>query len=274
MLADRQYAELFDVSLAFRSSDYSTSGSDTTGKVGFKYMPTENLMFRGTFAEGLRAPSIGELFGTQARFDAQLNDPCNSDASGAIPALLFPSVDEEDFDFEHARTIVPKPLPRPTWQKSDACWECMKPFGPTRLRHHCRFCGKSFCQTHSSFSQRLPHLGYHPDVPERVCDACHTILEEQNLAERVAWRLARCRDYDANQLTPYFETGFDSVEDVAIRVTRAAIDLAKKLPLGAQATVAVETVDVLRKYGLHGIYGIMLRQEFLAAADLLRRAHV
>jgi hypothetical protein len=48
--------------------------------------------------------------------------------------------------------------------------------------------------------------------------------------------------------------------------------MAKSIPLGAQATVAVETVDVLRKYGLHGIYGIMLRQEFLAAADLLRKA--
>jgi hypothetical protein len=36
--------------------------------------------------------------------------------------------------------------------------------------------------------------------------------------------------------------------------------------------VAVETVDVLRKYGLNGIYTIMLRQEFLAAADLLLKA--
>ena len=62
------------------------------------------------------------------------------------------------------------------------------------------------------------------------------------------------------------------MEEVAIRVTKAALAMAKSIPLGAQATVAVETVDVLRKYGLHGIYGIMLRKEFLAAADLLRRA--
>ncbi len=84
VLADRQFAELLDFSLAFRSSDYSTSGSDTTGKFGFKYMPTSNLLFRGSFAEGLRAPSIGELFGTQARFDAQLNDPCNF-GGGSLP---------------------------------------------------------------------------------------------------------------------------------------------------------------------------------------------
>ncbi len=177
----------------------------------------------------------------------------------------------EDFEFEQARTLVPKTIPRPTWKHADVCFTCHKPFGPVRLRHHCRSCGHSFCHDHSSSTHRLPHLGYE-DVPERVCDSCKRILEEQNLTERVAWRLARCRDYNQNTLTPYFETGVDSVEEVALRVAQAAIRMARSVPLGAQATVAVETVDVLRKYGLHGIYGIMLRQEFLAAADLLRKA--
>ena len=45
--------------------------------------------------------------------------------------------------------------------------------------------------------------------------------------------------------------------------------MAKQIPLGAQATVAVETVDVLRKHGLKGVYGLVLRKEFMAAADLL-----
>ena len=177
----------------------------------------------------------------------------------------------EDFEFEQARTLVPTPLTRPVWKHADVCHTCHKPFGPIRLRHHCRSCGQSFCQDHSSATHRLPHLGYE-DIPERVCDSCKRILEEQNLTERIAWRLARCRDFNQNNLTPYFETGVDSVEEVAKRVAQAAIKMAKAIPLGAQATVAVETVDVLRKYGLHGIYGIMLRQEFLAAADLLRKA--
>jgi len=181
-------------------------------------------------------------------------------------------VESEDFDFERARTLIPNPIPRPTWKKADVCYSCHKPFGPVRLRHHCRSCGQSFCQDHSMSIQRLPHLGYADDVPERVCDTCKSILEEQNLAERVAWRLARYRDYNQGCLTPYFETGIDSVEEVALRVTKAAIAMAKSFPLGAQATVAVETINVLRKYGLHGIYGIMLRKEFLAAADLLCQA--
>jgi iron complex outermembrane receptor protein len=100
ILADRPYAELFDVSVAFRSSDYSTSGSDTTSKFGFKYMPTENLMFRGTFAEGLRAPSIGELFGTQARFDATLNDPCNFGGGGLPGCAGVPD------DYEQINTQI------------------------------------------------------------------------------------------------------------------------------------------------------------------------
>jgi len=188
-----------------------------------------------------------------------------------LPETPLDSVGSEDFEFEQARTLVPSPIPRPIWENADVCHCCHKSFGPVRLRHHCRSCGHSFCQDHSLSCHRLPHLGY-DDVPERVCDSCKRILEEQNLAERVAWRLARCRDYNHDRLTPYFETGVDSVEEVALRVTKAAITMAKSIPLGAQATVAVETVNVLRKYGLHGIYGIMLRQEFLAAADLLRQA--
>lgn len=179
---------------------------------------------------------------------------------------------EEDAIFDRARTLVPMPIARPTWQKAEVCWQCRKTFGPTRLRHHCRLCGYSHCQTHSDHTHALPHLAYDPDVPERVCDSCKNLLMEQNLAERVAWRLARCRDLQEGKLTPYFETGVDTLEDAALRITNAALTMAKSIPLGAQASVAVETVDVLRKHGLNGIYTIMLRQEFLAAADLLRKA--
>jgi FYVE zinc finger/Lipase (class 3) len=180
--------------------------------------------------------------------------------------------DADTDDFDKARTLVPQPIQRPLWQKAEICHECLKPFGPTRLRHHCRFCGYSFCQLHSGQVHRLPHLGYDPDVPERVCDPCKRGLLAQNLAERVAWRLARCRDLKAQQLTPYFEMGIDTVEEAAIRMAHMALATARSIPLGAQAHVAVETVEVLRKHGLNGIYGIMLRQEFLAAADLLRKA--
>lgn len=177
--------------------------------------------------------------------------------------------DVED-DFKLSRTLVPALVPRPEWEKSDQCSACQRLFGPTRLRHHCRHCGKSLCQAHSAWEHPLPHLGY--QVPERVCEPCKLRLEDQCLAERVAWRLARCRDFDRHDLAPYFEIGVETLEEAALRVTQAALTMARSIPLGAQATVAVETVDVLRKYGLNGIYTVMLRQEFLAAADLLQKA--
>ena len=65
---------------------------------------------------------------------------------------------------------------------------------------------------------------------------------------------------------------FETINDIALRITQAAISMARSIPLVAQAHVAVETVDDLRKYGLKGIYGLILRKEFLAAADLLCRA--
>jgi hypothetical protein len=94
--------------------------------------------------------------------------------------------DEEDDDFARARTLVPQPHPRPVWRKADVCHACHKPFGPTLLRHHCRLCGNSYCHRDSSWTHKLPHLGYEPDVPERVCDPCKRRLLEENLAERVA----------------------------------------------------------------------------------------
>ncbi|KAL3810993.1 hypothetical protein ACHAXA_006545 [Cyclostephanos tholiformis] len=97
------------------------------------------------------------------------------------------------------------------------------------------------------------------------------ILDDRDLEERVLWRLARCRDYLKGDLTPYFDTGIDTVEDAACRLARIAISLARSIPLGAQAYVAIETAEVLRKHGLKGVYGLLLRKEFLAAADLLCR---
>jgi len=174
---------------------------------------------------------------------------------------------QED-DFDQARMLLPQPIQKPPWENASSCYACRRGFG-AKLRHHCRLCGRSYCQSHSRWSHKLPHLGYSPDVPERVCAPCKQMLESQNLAERIAWRMARCRDFLARDLCPYFETGVDTVEDAAARLAKAAIRMAKSIPLGAQATMTVETLDVLRKHGLKGVYGLILRKEFMAAADLL-----
>jgi len=78
LLADMSFAKHLDLSVASRYSDYSTFGSTTNNKIGFRWQMVDDFTFRGTWAEGFRAPSIGELYGTASRFDAQLQDPCNN----------------------------------------------------------------------------------------------------------------------------------------------------------------------------------------------------
>jgi len=78
IVADAPFAKHFDISVASRYSDYSTFGGTTNSKVGFRWQLNDDLTFRGTYAQGFRAPSIGELFGTFSRFDATLTDPCNN----------------------------------------------------------------------------------------------------------------------------------------------------------------------------------------------------
>jgi iron complex outermembrane receptor protein len=85
LLRDLPLINLLEFNGAVRFSDYSTSGSTKTLKGGVNWKPFRDLRLRGTFAEGFRAPTIGELFGTQSRFDEVLDDPCSSTPSNAAP---------------------------------------------------------------------------------------------------------------------------------------------------------------------------------------------
>ncbi|WP_380873985.1 TonB-dependent receptor [Sphingomonas sp. DBB INV C78] len=78
LISDKPFAQLLELNGAVRFSDYSKSGSTTTFKGGVNWKPITDLRLRGSYSEGFRAPSIGELFGTQSRFDQQLDDPCSS----------------------------------------------------------------------------------------------------------------------------------------------------------------------------------------------------
>ena len=72
-----------DITAAVRWSDYSTFGSSTTGKVGFRFQPFEDLVLRGTYSQGFRAPNLGELYGL-TQFGATLVDPCGPTGSPVV----------------------------------------------------------------------------------------------------------------------------------------------------------------------------------------------
>ncbi len=63
---------------AVRHSDYSTSGGNTTFTGSGLWKPVRDLLLRGSWAQGFRAPSIGELFGAASRADAPIDDPCTN----------------------------------------------------------------------------------------------------------------------------------------------------------------------------------------------------
>jgi outer membrane receptor protein involved in Fe transport len=78
---DQSFAKSLDLDLAARYSRYSTVGGKLTFKAGAGYRPFEGLLFRGTYAEGFRAPSILELYQGARQTSFQGVDPCNGGAA-------------------------------------------------------------------------------------------------------------------------------------------------------------------------------------------------
>jgi iron complex outermembrane receptor protein len=71
-------AELLNLNLASRYSDYSNFGSTTNSKASFMWKPIKDLLVRGTWAEGFRAPTLSDTFGGGSQsFDNYL-DACDS----------------------------------------------------------------------------------------------------------------------------------------------------------------------------------------------------
>jgi outer membrane receptor protein involved in Fe transport len=90
ILSGAPFAEILDLELAFRSSDYSTIGSVETYKIAGSWAPNDQVRFRGGFNRAVRAPNIGELFQPQAEGFPGATDPCSSlaaDQSAAVEAI-------------------------------------------------------------------------------------------------------------------------------------------------------------------------------------------
>ncbi|MBA2239125.1 MAG: TonB-dependent receptor, partial [Lysobacter sp.] len=91
VLADLPFAQLLDFSVATRYSDYSTFGDTLNSKFGFRWKPIEDLLVRGNWAEGFRAPSIGELFSGQADSFPNLTDLCAGSVQGVDRSAEIPA---------------------------------------------------------------------------------------------------------------------------------------------------------------------------------------
>jgi iron complex outermembrane receptor protein len=78
ILKDVPFFQSLELDGAVRHSNYSTSGSNTTFTGTGLWKPVQDLLLRASYAEGFRAPNIGELFGAQSRADAPIDDPCTN----------------------------------------------------------------------------------------------------------------------------------------------------------------------------------------------------
>ena len=76
---DRPFFQMLEVNGAIRLSDYTTVGGTTTWNVGATWAPVDDLSFRGTYAQSVRAPNIAELFSPQSQTFEFIDDPCDTD---------------------------------------------------------------------------------------------------------------------------------------------------------------------------------------------------
>ena len=79
LLADLPGAKELSLNAATRFSDYDTFGNTLNSKFGFKWKPFDQLLVRGTWAEGFRAPTINDLYGGGSEtFTTGYADPCDT----------------------------------------------------------------------------------------------------------------------------------------------------------------------------------------------------
>jgi len=78
ILADLPFARELSVTLASRYSDYDTFGDTVNSKAGFKWKPIDQLLVRGTWAEGFRAPTVADLYGGLSQTFEDYTDPCDT----------------------------------------------------------------------------------------------------------------------------------------------------------------------------------------------------
>ncbi len=77
--------KMLDVTAAVRYDNYSDVGSTTNPKVSFRLQPTQQILVRGSYSTGFRAPSLYEINSAQSYTNtSQFDDPVNCPGGNPI----------------------------------------------------------------------------------------------------------------------------------------------------------------------------------------------
>lgn len=78
LFRDAPGAKMLNIDVASRYSHYSNFGGTTNSKFSVAWRPINDLLVRGTYSQGFRAPTIGDLFGGGSQTHDYILDPCDS----------------------------------------------------------------------------------------------------------------------------------------------------------------------------------------------------
>jgi outer membrane receptor protein involved in Fe transport len=93
-------AEVLEVDVALRYSDYDTFGDTTNHKIGVRWSPMDGLMIRGTSSTAFRAPSTSDLFAGSSDNSPLVSDPCQTNPTSfciadGVPAAGFEPIGDQ-----------------------------------------------------------------------------------------------------------------------------------------------------------------------------------
>ncbi|MBO9827462.1 TonB-dependent receptor [Xanthomonas sp. A2111] len=78
LLKDVPFAKELSFDVASRYSDYDRFGNTTNSKFSLTWKPVEDLLVRGTYGKGFRAPTLDDTFGGGSQSFDPFTDPCDA----------------------------------------------------------------------------------------------------------------------------------------------------------------------------------------------------
>ncbi|KAL8595582.1 WD repeat and FYVE domain-containing protein 2 [Nucella lapillus] len=154
------------------------------------------LLFSGSFDNGIIVWDIGGKKGTAFELQGHRDKVQGLVYTNGTKQLISASDNGilGVWDMNVKRTETPE------WVDADSCQKCDCPFfwnfrkmwdNKTigNRQHHCRHCGKAFCNKCTSNRSTIPPMGYEYDV--RVCEECSELITEEDKTPLASFHDAR-----------------------------------------------------------------------------------